>query len=154
MSEILPVQTSHPNCFGCGQDNPSGLKLRFSREDERTVSTLFTPPGDWTGWGKVVHGGFLGLLVDEAMGWATWMLREKDVFVTRQMTTRCLKPVLVGKPVAIIGRVMDFEEKTIWTRGEIRTGDTTGQLLVEAGAEFRIVTRRAVAGQAFNAKVA
>ena len=71
IGELFPAQTDVPRCFVCGLDNPSGLKLRFSREGQTSVSTQFTLPRDWTGWGNVMHGGFHALLLDEITAWVS-----------------------------------------------------------------------------------
>jgi uncharacterized protein (TIGR00369 family) len=128
--EILPVQTQVPRCFVCGQENPSGLKLRFERESDTVLFTRFTAPDDWTGWGRMLHGGFHSLLLDEVMSWVAWGLMDVKAFVTREMTVRYLKPVYVGMPLRVIGRLVEDQGRDIFTRGEIR--DERGFLLTES----------------------
>ena len=72
MSELLSQHHAIPRCFCCGPENPSGIKLRFTKEDDDTVTTTFTAPDDWTGWGRILHGGFQTLLLDETMSWAAY----------------------------------------------------------------------------------
>jgi acyl-coenzyme A thioesterase PaaI-like protein len=130
--ELLPTQELAPNCFCCGQDNPSGLRLRFAREDEVTVSTRFTPPRDWTGFGRILHGGFQALLLDETMCWAPWGLLEVRAFVTQDMTLCYLQPVYVEQPLVVIGRIVEDRGREILTEGEIRSED--GRVLTTASA--------------------
>jgi uncharacterized protein (TIGR00369 family) len=56
----------------CGQDNPIGLKLRFTRAGEG-VRAEFTPSELHAGYEGLVHGGILAALVDDAIAniWAT-----------------------------------------------------------------------------------
>lgn len=128
--ELLPVQTAVPRCFVCGRENSSGLKLRFTRESDTVLSTEFTAPEDWTGWGRMLHGGFHGLLLDEVMSWVAWGLMDVKAFVTREMTVRYLRPVYVGQPLKIIGRLEEDLGRDIITRGEIR--DDAGNILSES----------------------
>jgi len=54
-----------PLCIVCGKENPIGFKLDFRQEGE-TVKAEFTPGEFHQGWPEIVHGGVLGLLLDEA----------------------------------------------------------------------------------------
>jgi uncharacterized protein (TIGR00369 family) len=123
--EFLPVQTDVPRCFVCGPDNPSGLKLRFRKEGETALSAEFTAPEDWTGWGRMLHGGFHGLLLDEIMSWVVWGLMGVKAFVTREMTVSYLRPVYVDCPLVIFGFLVEDGGRDIIVRGEIRDADGT-----------------------------
>jgi len=112
VGELLPAQTDVPRCFGCGLDNPSGLKLRFTKEDEKTVSTQFTAPYDWTGWGNILHGGFHGLLHDEITAWVPFALLNERNFVTKEMTITYLKPAYVEQPLYVVGQLLEDQYNT------------------------------------------
>ena len=56
-------------CFGCGQNNPIGLKLTF-KWDGKTAKAEFTPNEFYQSWSGIVHGGIIICLLDEAMGYA------------------------------------------------------------------------------------
>lgn len=130
VGELLPAQTDVPRCFACGLENPSGLKLRFTKENETTVSTQFTAPYDWTGWGNILHGGFHALLLDEITAWVPFGLWNERAFMTKEMTITYLKPAYVEKPLYIVGKLIEDDGKSIVTRGEIR--DKDGVILSEA----------------------
>ena len=49
-------------CFACGQDNPIGLKLKFSW-DGKTARAEFTPTELHQGWQGVLHGGIIYTLL-------------------------------------------------------------------------------------------
>jgi hypothetical protein len=49
-----PLPEASGRCFGCGPENPSGIKLQFVKEGPLTLSARFTPPKDWTGWGRII----------------------------------------------------------------------------------------------------
>ena len=54
-------------CFGCGQNNPIGLKLKF-KWDGKTAKAEFTPNKFHQGWSDIIHGGITTTILDEAMG--------------------------------------------------------------------------------------
>ena len=54
-------------CFGCGQNNPIGLKLIF-RRDGYGVRTEFNPNQQHQGWPGVLYGG-MGLNATINPGW-------------------------------------------------------------------------------------
>ena len=130
VGELLPAQTEVPRCFGCGLDNPSGLKLRFTKEDETTVSTQFTAPHDWTGWGNILHGGFHALLLDEITAWVPFGLLNERAFMTKEMTITYLKPAYVEQPLYVVGQLLEDQGRRIIIKGEIR--DEAGNVLSEA----------------------
>ncbi len=130
VGELLPAQTDVPRCFACGLDNPSGLKLRFTKENETTVSTQFTAPYDWTGWGDILHGGFHALLLDEITAWVLFGLRNELAFVTQEMTIQYRKPAYVEQPLYIVGQLVEDQGRRIIVKGEIR--DEEGNILSEA----------------------
>ena len=135
MLKPLPPQTVSPTCFCCGRDNPHGLKLSFMLDEEnQTVSTTFTPPEYWTGWGKVMHGGFCSMLLDETMAWTAAALIGDRSFVTREITTRFHRPVYVGQELTVIGRMERFEGREAALAAQIR--DEQGALLTEGHALF------------------
>lgn len=130
--ELLPVQNEVPNCFVCGRENPHGLKLRFTKESETSLSTEFTPPDYWTGWGRMMHGGFHGLLLDETMSWVAFGLMDVKGFVTKEMTVKYLRPVYVGSKLKVTGRLEEDTGGEIRTRAEITDGE--GNVLTVAQA--------------------
>ena len=54
-------------CFACGSENPAGLHLTFSAHGEKGLRSEFTPQKIYQGYRDIVHGGFIGLLLDEIM---------------------------------------------------------------------------------------
>ena len=69
MNTLLKEHTEpkqYPNCFGCGADNPIGLRLQYRREGDAVV-TEFTPGDEHEGWPDIVHGGIITTLLYEVM---------------------------------------------------------------------------------------
>jgi uncharacterized protein (TIGR00369 family) len=129
-TDLLPVQTVAPWCFCCGQENPIGLKLRFWKETETMISTGLTIPEYWSGWGKIMHGGFHSVLLDEITSWVAFGLLNESSFLTRKIQVQYHKPVYVGQYVHVIGELVEVNEKSIAARGEIR--DENDMLISEA----------------------
>ena len=61
--------------FVCGTKNNSGLKLEFLLNKEgRSISTEFIPQKMHQGFKDIVHGGIIGLILDECMVNLAWRL--------------------------------------------------------------------------------
>jgi hypothetical protein len=65
-------------CFGCGPQNPRGLRLQFERR-ERTdgtpeLRTVFTPHADQVGWPGLIHTGLHFTVLYEVSYWAALTL--------------------------------------------------------------------------------
>ena len=73
MMNKLPANQIYKNCYGCGIENPIGLKLLF-REEEGKAKAEFVPEKYHQGWPEVVHGGLICALLDEAMGYAIYII--------------------------------------------------------------------------------
>jgi len=63
-------------CFGCGADNPKGLRLRFFETDEGVEVDYVSPP-HLDGAPGIIHGGIQGTLLDEAMCMAVYAKRGR-----------------------------------------------------------------------------
>lgn len=90
-------------CFVCGLDNPDGLRLRIYRQGSEAVSAYAPRPTDagYPGW---MHGGLVGLLVDEMLVYAgaahgLWSM-------TARVRYRLRRPIPLGAPVRLRGRLL------------------------------------------------
>ena len=95
--------TSDRSCFGCGDANPSGLKMAFMTDGTTMVSELAVPE-HLCGWSRLVHGGILATLMDEIMSWTAIQLLQR-LILTRSMQIEFLRPVHVGVPLRLEGRI-------------------------------------------------
>ena len=128
----LPQLQGH-GCFACGTENPIGLNLQFFSV-EGTVGTEITLDKVYEGWEGIAHGGIVSTLLDEVMSWA--ILYSKKVFiVTRNMTVKYIRPIMIGTPLLITGQMTDTQTfPRIGAEAEIR--DREGGLLIKGNAEF------------------
>jgi acyl-coenzyme A thioesterase PaaI-like protein len=109
-------------CFGCGCNNPIGLKLKFIKEGD-TVKTEYTPIKEFQGWPGLLHGGILGCLLDEAMSHAAYT--TGNTCVTASITIRQRQPIKVEVPLLVTAKVTRHRKKIIETEGQVCLKDGT-----------------------------
>jgi len=99
-SEKLEISVSpdYDKCFGCGQANPVGLKLRFQYENG-IARAEFTPGPEYQGWEGILHGGVMCAALDEAAGYAAFFKGIKTV--TGKLEVRLRKPVPIGSTLTL-----------------------------------------------------
>ncbi len=114
--------------------NPIGLKIFFYEQEDGSVVVNFTPRAEHQGYPGVLHGGIVTALLDETIGRATMSAIGGQFTMTAKLELRFLKPVPVGKPLTVIGRVEKMSRHGMTGRGELRLVD--GSLAVEASGLF------------------
>lgn len=78
-------------CFGCSPNNPFGLKLVFTEEDEYITAT-WEPEEHFQGWCNTLHGGIQTTLLDEIASWLVFV-KLNTSGVTAEMKVKLRKPV-------------------------------------------------------------
>jgi uncharacterized protein (TIGR00369 family) len=122
-------------CFGCGADNPIGLRLRFTVDaDRRVAEALFTPRDEHQGYAGITHGGLIATLLDEAMLKLCWELGIPAV--TARLETEIKKPAPVGEELLVRGRLVEDRGRVIKAEAEIL--DAAGEV-VATGRSTAIV---------------
>ncbi len=131
MSE--PERRREPSrfCYGCGQENPRGLALRFELYDGTATATFVGHP-DHQGYPGHLHGGVVAAVLDEAMGWAAYA--QGTFAMTARMSVRFRRPVPLGKPLTVSARAVRQRGPAIEMRAELR--DAAGRLLAESEGMF------------------
>jgi acyl-coenzyme A thioesterase PaaI-like protein len=126
-------------CFGCGDLNPSGLKLEFRFEGNKAVAD-FLPRDEHQGYPGIVHGGVTAAALDEAMGWAMYGVGVWAV--TGKMEVRFRQPLPLHKRARVSGEVVRNRGRWLQLRGEIRSED--GKLMADSyGLFMRVPEERA-----------
>jgi uncharacterized protein (TIGR00369 family) len=126
----------HKNqCFGCGEHNPIGLKLKFKKEDKGVVRAECAVPRVFQGWPGLVHGGILSLLLDEAMNNVAY--HEGVICITASMDIRLRQPVKVEVPLTITGKITKHTRKLLATRATVCLQD--GTVVAESTSKQYIV---------------
>lgn len=109
-------------CFGCGKQNPIGLKMEFTEERDKYVSR-FTPGPEHQSYKGTIHGGIITTLLDEVMG-RYHSIKGRKV-VTAKIETRFRKPTPVGQELKITGWVVNDRGRMIEMAGEVTLADGT-----------------------------
>lgn len=90
-------------CFACGKNNPDGMRLKFSYDEERDCFICrFRLGNRYTGPPGHAHGGIIATLLDEAMGKVNKL--RHVVALTSQITVNYLKPVPLNRPLRVESR--------------------------------------------------
>ena len=118
-------------CFVCGEENPSGLHLKFS-VNKGKIRTEFVPRKIHQGYKNVVHGGIISTLLDEAMVKAALM--QGMPAVTAEITVRFRAPLMAGEKVIVEAEIKKMNKKIIETSAIMKKEDDT--VIAEAHAKL------------------
>ena len=100
---LTPLAHAAQNrCFGCGQANPSGLRLEFLLAEDHSVVSLPVIPDSFEGPTGYLHGGIIATLLDETMSKA--IRAGGFTAMTRQMEVNYLRPVPSSSQLRLEGR--------------------------------------------------
>lgn len=87
-------------CFGCGPNNPEGLRIEIHRDYGRTDRLLgfYRPRETASGFPGIAHGGVQFTALDCMAGWAVFVLRnpEREMPLTTAATIRFRRPRASG----------------------------------------------------------
>lgn len=109
-------------CFACGQDNPIGLKLKFSW-DGKTARAEFAPTKFYQGWHGILHGGILFTLLDEAMTYVAYFQGLNTV--TAKSEVRFKQAVPINEPLFISATTTRKTRKLLGTKAVLSLKDGT-----------------------------
>ena len=124
------------HCFGCGLDNPTGLRLKFFIDADKNVVCHFRLARRFAGPPGHAHGGIIATLLDEAMSKSN---RARGILaMTRHLEVQYLRPVPLGQPLTLTARHLDTHGRRNHTEAQL--ADATGQILASARAVFVTVT--------------
>jgi uncharacterized protein (TIGR00369 family) len=122
-------------CFGCGEENDDGLRMRFEQSGDASVCE-FTVPDRFQSWRGMIHGGVVALMLDEAVGWAAWHAGRPGL--TGKLEVRYRRPLRLGERVRVTGRVERVRRSLVYARATI-DGLEDGGRVAEATATLMSV---------------
>ena len=125
-------------CFGCGPNNPIGLRLTFAWNGGR-YETRWTPQRLHQGWAGRTHGGMIALVLDEMLSRAALTTHGLH-WVTAELTTRLLRPAQIAVPLIGQAWVESARPRLIVCAGEVREED--GGALVATGRAKMMPVKR------------
>lgn len=118
-------------CFVCGENNPSGLHLKFSIQEGK-VLTEFIPQKIHQGYKDIIHGGLISTLLDEAMVKAALM--QGMPAVTAEITVRFKNPLITGEKAVIEAKIITMNKNIIETNAIVKKSD--GTIIAEGRAKL------------------
>ena len=124
--------TNH--CFGCGRDNPIGLKLDMKMEGDYCVA-YFTPKAEHESYGDRMHGGLTSTLLDEVMGDYVFRIAGKPAYTAR-LEIRFRSAIRIGETVTVEGWPEVHRGRLFIMKGKITHAD--GTPAAEAKAEMML----------------
>ena len=133
--EMLPVH--HPGCYGCGPDNPVGLKLEARAAEDDAVEAVYTFDERFEGGPGVVHGGAIAALIDDLFG--RLLVRMVVLAVTAELSLAYLRPVHVDEPCELRAELVGRggrDERDLMVRAWLTQGE---QRKVRAEGRFRVI---------------
>jgi uncharacterized protein (TIGR00369 family) len=105
------------HCFGCGLDNPTGLRLKFFIDADKNVVCHFRLARRFAGPPGHAHGGIIATLLDEAMSKSN---RARGILaMTRHLEVQYLRPVPLGQPLTLTARHLDTHGRRNHTEAQL-----------------------------------
>ena len=125
-----PAPAPYPHCYGCGAENPIGLKLDFEL-DGNELRARFVPTDDHQGYPGIVHGGVISSLLYELMANMPRYLGDDAVLHRSAVTFH--RPVPVAEPLLVFARVVEKTPRGWRLAAEL--SDENGRRLASATGE-------------------
>jgi len=120
-------------CFACGKNNPEGMRLKFTFDEQRDCFVCrFRLGKRYTGPPGHCHGGIIATILDEAMGKVNKL--RHVVALTSQITVNYLKPVPLNKPLRVESREVRVRGRQHINMAEIF--DQKGEVLARGRGTF------------------
>ena len=110
------------HCWGCGNENPRGLKIKSYWEGDESVSTWKPERFHTAGWPHVLYGGIISGIIDCHCMCTIVAAYYKDKkpeekknpkywFATASMKIDFLKPASVNSPIQLRAVIKEMYEK-------------------------------------------
>ena len=116
-------QPNSRHCFVCGLENTYGLGLKFYETGPGEVMAEVVIPEQYQGYPGVVHGGITAAMLDEVLGRAAMVGDHNHFRVTAKMEVHYRKPVPVGEPLTLLGKLDKQRGRYAFAHAELRLPD-------------------------------
>ena len=126
-------------CFGCGPNNPRGLRLSFRRAGDRVETTLIAH-ATMEGWPGRLHSGVLYVAMLEVANWTVFGLTGRIGVPTRTGAPKTASWVPAGTRLRIAGRVTSKSENGVNVIVEVF--DPEERLVSSLDRDFILPNRR------------
>ena len=118
-SVIDELRSAYAHCFGCGLDNPSGLKLDGFSVHDNAVTAPFAPDPNFAGFEGVLHGGIVATALDEISAWAAMLTHGVFVF-TAKLDIRYRRQAPSDALFTLTGSVIERRGKRLTIHSALR----------------------------------
>lgn len=129
-----PLPAHHPQCVGCGQENPHGHHLQARRIGDGVESTHVFDSRH-VGAPGIAHGGAVATVLDDLFGFVLYVIGE--IAVTRHLEVGYRAPILLDVPYHLEAWLERREGRKLFVQA--RGTDAQGALVVDASAVFIVV---------------
>lgn len=136
MTAKFETLSGSPGCVICDNNgsNPRSLKLRILwNPEEQAVHIPCVPDESWCGYAKVVHGGLVASVLDEAMAWVVKQVTGDWAF-TADYHIRYKTAVAPGRQYTAVAKVTENGRRKITVRADCLDAD--GTVVAQAEAAF------------------
>jgi acyl-coenzyme A thioesterase PaaI-like protein len=134
MADFLPDLTTW-NCFACGQSHEKGLRLRFTAPGPERIRSDFEISASHVGLGRIVHGGIVATVFDEAMVWTLYRWRYQP-HVTARMEQRFRGVIEADVPLVVEAEITEDRGRRRKVEAALFGEDDPGKPLAEASGIY------------------
>ncbi len=128
-----PAPVPYPECYGCGSENPIGLRLEFEF-DGNELRAGFSPQDHHQGYPGIVHGGVISSLLYEVM--ANIQRYSGNEALLRRSAVEFRRPVPVHGRLLVTASVLG-ETQRGWRLAAVLTDDSGNRLASATGEAVR-----------------
>jgi len=126
------------NCFVCGPENPIGLRLEFSIDENDICRSEFTPGRNHCGYDNVTHGGIVFSALDDVM--ANWLFLKGYTAFTAKCEVRYRDALPIGTHVRLEGHCLKQKARLTQMKGLLIRTDTD-EVVAESEASFMMAAQ-------------
>ena len=126
-----------PLCFGCGESNESGLRLKLDMRGER-LSAEFLPGQEHQGWPGMVHGGIIASLLYELL--ENYAYYRGETTMMSNMETRYRRPAQIGTRLLANSWLVDRSGRKMSVAAALT--DARQQVIAEGKADLLVLSAR------------
>jgi acyl-coenzyme A thioesterase PaaI-like protein len=122
-------------CFACGPDNPIGLHIEYTVDDDEVCTAEFTPGRNHLSWENTVHGGIIYSALDDVTGNIPYA--RGVIAHTARCEIRYRRPLCEGQTILLRGWIEKEKGRLMVLRGEARC-KSDNELIAECTASFLV----------------
>ncbi|NLU82121.1 PaaI family thioesterase [Rhodococcus sp. HNM0569] len=113
-----PLPQHWAKCFGCGDDQPAGMRMSFVAGEGAEVTGRLYVDKKYQGGPGVIHGGILSTAFDEAQGMACLSLGSG--VVTGHLEIDFARPIPLGSVLEIHAQIDGTLRRKVYTSADAR----------------------------------